>query len=70
MNDKIRKRLEEWVERNYKQYATGYSPQSSIGNYYDVFQDGYDCGRSWAAYEIGCLLFMDLEEPEEKEDYF
>lgn len=39
----------------------------SSGNESDVFCDGYDCGISNAAYEIGCILGMELEEPEEQD---
>ena len=33
----------------------------------DVFCDGYDCGISNAAYEIGCILGMKLKKPEEQD---
>lgn len=67
MNDNIRRRLEEWVKRNYNPDATGYTVERSMGNYDDVFNDGSDCGASWAAYEVGSILGMELEEPEEPE---
>lgn len=67
MNNEIRKKLEKWVKDNYKQYATGWTYKRSDGNCYDCFCDGYDSGTSWAAYEVGCILGMKLEEPEEPE---
>jgi len=51
MEDKIKK-LEEWVNNNYSPYKCGWT-------------DGIESGVSYAAYEIGCILGMDLEEPEE-----
>lgn len=41
--------------------------QSNKGNYYDCFDDGFTSATSWAAYEVGCILGMELEEPEEEE---
>lgn len=61
--------LEKWVRDNYKQYSTGWTWTRSEGNYTDCFYDGVECGTSWAAYEVGCILGMELEEPDEpKED--
>ena len=57
--------LKNWVKENYKQYATGWTYQRSMGNDFDVFDDGYTSGQAWAAYEIGCILGMELEEPDE-----
>lgn len=65
MNDTIKKELEEWVMANYEQRATGWTYERSEGNSYDCFDDGFTSGTSWAAYEVGCILGMDLEEPEE-----
>lgn len=42
----------------------------SDGNSFDCFNDGYESGTSWAAYNIGCILGMDLEEPDESEDEY
>ena len=72
MNENIRNAIEKWVRDNYKQYTTGWTYERSEGNCADCFYDGYDCATSWAAYEIGCILGMELEEPdneEEDEDY-
>jgi hypothetical protein len=66
MKDKI-KRLEEWVKNNYKQYKTGWTSQRSEGNYDDCFEDGSGLGYSWAAYEVGQILGIELEEPDEPE---
>lgn len=58
-------KFEKWIKDNYKQYATGWTWERSDGNSCDVFDDGYQAGRSWAAYEIGCMLGIELEEPNE-----
>ena len=61
-------RLEKWVKDTYKQYATGWTWERSDGNACDVFDDGYIAGASWAAYEVGSILGMKLEEPNEPEE--
>lgn len=67
--EEIIKELQEWVKANYKQYATGWTWERSEGNCADCFYDGQDRGRSWAAYEVGSILGIDLPEPEwEDED--
>ena len=65
MDNKIREELEQWVKANYKKYATGWTWERSEGNCYDCFEDGCTSATSWAAYEIGCILGMELEEPDE-----
>ena len=65
MENKIREELEKWVKCNYKQYTTGWDYNRSSGNDVDCFDDGYECGTSWAAYTVGCILGMELEEPNE-----
>lgn len=72
MDKNIREKLEQWVIENYKQYATSWTPMRSEGNCYDCFDDGVVHATSWAAYEVGCILGMDLEEPDEPkdEDYY
>lgn len=65
MDERIMKELEKWVVDNYKQYTTGWTAQRSEGNYDDCFSDGMECERSWCAYEIGSILGMTLEEPDE-----
>lgn len=62
-----KEKLKKWVKDNYKQYATGWTWERSDGNSCDVFNDGYIAGSSWAAYEIGNILGMKLEEPNEPE---
>ena len=64
MNNEIREKLEKWVREKYKQYATGWTYERSDGNCYDCFNDGTEYGTSWAAYEVGCILGMELEEPD------
>ena len=64
------KKLEEWVYKNYNSNACAYTEERSYGNYYDCFNDGVESGTSWAAYEVGKILGMELEEPQESEyDY-
>lgn len=58
------KELEKWVKSNYKQYTTGWTYERSEGNYCDCFDDGFESGTSWAAYEVGYILGMELKEPE------
>ena len=67
MDRNIRTILEKWVRNNYKQYTTGWTWERSEGNSFDCFDDGYQCGTSWAAYEVGQILGMELEEPNEEE---
>lgn len=56
--------LKHWVLQSYKQYATGWTYERSEGNCCDCFEDGAQFGESWAAYEVGSILGMDLPEPE------
>lgn len=53
------------VIENYNHEATGYTSLRSFGNADDTFNDGMECGVSCAAYEVGKILEMDLEEPME-----
>jgi hypothetical protein len=64
----ILEKLEKWVKNNYKQHTTGWTYERSEGNFVDCFSDGYECATSWAAYEIGSILGMELEEPEYEEN--
>lgn len=59
------KKLKAWVKENYNVYTTGWTASRSYGNYDDCFSDGMECGTSWAAYEVGEILGMELEEPDE-----
>lgn len=65
MDENIRNELEKWVRDNYKQHSTGWTWRRSEGNSYDCFYDGCEHATSWAAYEVGRILGMDLEEPDE-----
>lgn len=65
MEDLIKK-IENIVKENYDSEKCGATSEWSHGNSDDVFSDGEDCGRSWLAYEIGCVLGMELEEPQEQ----
>ena len=62
------KKLEQWVKENYKVYTMNWKAERSMGNYDDCFDDGVDCGTSWAAYEVGKILEIELEEPNEREE--
>lgn len=65
MDKDIENKLKDWVKENYKQYSTGWTSERSAGNDADCFDDGMVCGTSLAAYEVGCILGMELEEPDE-----
>ena len=64
----IIEQLKAWVKDNYKQYTTGWTYERSEGNYYDCFDDGMECGTSWAAWTVGQILGMELEEPDCEDD--
>lgn len=64
----IIEKLKKWVTENYKQHTTGWTYERSEGNYTDCFEDGMICGASLAAYEVGSILGMELEEPEYEEE--
>lgn len=66
MNEEIKNELINWVKSNYIPRQCGYTEMMSSGNESDVFDDGYYCGVSTSAYEIGCILGMELEEPAEQ----
>lgn len=61
-------KIKEFVNNNYDKHACEYTPERSSGYDDDVFYDGYNCGQSWAAYEIGQILDMDLPDPEQADD--
>lgn len=67
MDEKIIRKIKKIIKENYDNEACGYTEERSEGNYNDVFSDGQKNGRSWLAYEIGCLLGMELAEPKEPE---
>jgi hypothetical protein len=64
MDDKIKK-LMEWVTKNYSPRKCGYTSLRSQGNCDDCFNDGVDSGNAYAAYVVGTILGMELEEPDE-----
>lgn len=70
MDKNIENKLKDWVNKNYKQYSTGWTSERSAGNDADCFDDGMVCGTSCAAYEIGRILGMELEEPDEPEEVY
>lgn len=70
MNEDIKNELVKWVKDTYDPSECGYTEFRSSGNATDVFNDGYSCGMSIAAYEIGCILGMELEEQEEQDYNF
>lgn len=70
MEKDIENKLKDWVKANYKQYSTGWTYERSAGNNADCFNDGMLCGTSWAAYNVGSILGMYLEEPDEPEEIY
>lgn len=62
------KEIKELINRSYKKYAYNWTAERSMGNYDDCFDDGFTCGETQLAYEIGMILGMDLEEPEEPDE--
>ena len=65
MNSQILDKIKEIVRENYDSELCGATSEWSEGNSDDVFSDGVSSGRSWLAYEIGILIGMELEEPQE-----
>jgi len=59
--------LKKKVKENYSPHTCGWTSQRSEGNYDDCFNDGCESGASYAWYEVGCILGMKLEKPEEPE---
>jgi hypothetical protein len=69
MEEMINK-IKEIINSRYSSRKCGWTSQRSEGNYDDCFDDGASYGESWLAHEIGCILGMELEEPEEPDyDY-
>ena len=64
MDKTVENKLKEWVEKNYNSCAVNWTAERSRGNYDDCFSDGSECGTSWAAYEVGQILGMELEDPD------
>lgn len=54
-------RLENWVKENYNADACEYTYERSEGNSCDCFVDGFECGTSLAAFDIGKILGMDIK---------
>lgn len=57
----IIEQLESWVKENYNNYALEYTYERSEGNSSDCFEDGFECGTSFAALEVGKILGMDIK---------
>lgn len=53
--------LESWVKENYNNYALEYTYERSEGNSSDCFEDGFECGTSFAALEVGKILGMNIK---------
>ena len=66
MNNTI-ENLKQWVKENYSPTQCGWTADRSRGHSDDCFEDGEQCGTSWAAYTVGGILGMKLEEPDEQE---
>ena len=58
--------VKQLIREEYDPESCGFTEERSEGNYSDVFSDGEECGASLMAHNIGRLLGMDLEEPEEQ----
>lgn len=67
MDNEMLNKLKAWVNENYNQYSTGWTSERSRGNYDDCFDDGCASATSWAAYTVGGIIGMELEEPDEQE---
>lgn len=53
--------IENWVKENYNAGACELTYECSEGNSFNCFEDGFECGTSLAAFEIGKILGMDIE---------
>lgn len=49
--------LENWVKENYKASTYGIVESDA----FDYFDNGFECGVSLAAFEVGMILGMDIE---------
>ena len=59
-----------FINNKYSASKCGWTSQRSEGNYDDCFSDGYECGVSSVLYDIGIILGMELEVPDEPDyDY-
>ena len=58
-------KIKNWVNKNYSPTKCGWTSMRSDGNCDDCFDDGYECGASWTAYEIGKILGLELVEPDQ-----
>lgn len=61
------KEIENYVSLNYSATDCGLTEECSMGNYSDVFSDGYSCGYSMALYKIATILGIEVEEPHDQE---
>lgn len=64
MEEKINE-IKELVLQNYSSAKCGWTAERSMGNFDDCFDDGVESGTAYFAYQIGYILEMNLEEPEE-----
>ena len=68
--DKMINDIKELVKERYSARKCGWTSQRSEGNYDDCFSDGCECGVSSVLYDIGTILGMELEVPDEPDyDY-
>jgi len=68
MSEDVLDKLKKWVKDNYKQYNTGWTYERSEGNFCDCFDDGFESALSWAAYDIGCILGIELKQPDNPDE--
>lgn len=62
MNEDTLCKLKEWVTENYKRYSTSWGGSRNDDGY--GFSNGQEYARSWAAFDIGNILGMELDAPE------
>lgn len=60
----------EMITKKYDPEYGAFTEERSSGNESDVFEDGRKSGYHQALYDIGKMLGLDLEEPEEPDMIF
>ena len=58
-------KIKKYIMTNYNSFACGYTEERSSGNETDIFNDGFESGKSDALYSIGKIIGMELVSPEE-----
>lgn len=68
MDGTVLEKLTKWVTSTYSPRKCGWTAERSMGNYDDCFEDGSESGASWAAYEVGSILGLNLKNPETSDE--